>query len=104
MFWITLTAICAVIVGIGLLIAFTAGGGPGESEAHARNARRARVGGRVLAAVGVLIWVLVTAFSATAVVDNGHVGIIRSFGQIDGQLDSGFHVVAPWQDVDQVNV
>lgn len=57
-----------------------------------------------LFSVAALIVVIVTALSATAQVDTGHVGVVRTFGRISGQVGPGVNLIAPWKTMDSVNV
>lgn len=44
-----------------------------------------------------------TIASSLNIVDAGHVGIVKKFGAIDGQIGDGPALVAPWADVIDVN-
>jgi regulator of protease activity HflC (stomatin/prohibitin superfamily) len=58
----------------------------------------------VSVAVGVFLAILLTFFGCMSSVDTGHVGIVRTFGRVeDYTFDSGFHLKAPWQSVDQMD-
>jgi regulator of protease activity HflC (stomatin/prohibitin superfamily) len=44
-------------------------------------------------------WVFLTIASSIYIVDAGHVGVIKTFGAIDGQVGDGPAFVPPWADV-----
>jgi regulator of protease activity HflC (stomatin/prohibitin superfamily) len=53
------------------------------------------------------LWVLITIGSIVHIVDNGHVGLVYTFGGITGQRgdgSGGMVVTFPWQSVQQANV
>ena len=55
-------------------------------------------------AVGLFFCILLTFFGCMSSVDTGHVGIVRTFGKVeDFTFDSGFHLKAPWQSVEQMD-
>ncbi len=43
-------------------------------------------------------------FFSFAQVNTGHVGVVRTFGRISGQINPGISLIAPWQSYDSVNV
>jgi regulator of protease activity HflC (stomatin/prohibitin superfamily) len=49
--------------------------------------------------VGVAIILIYTLISSLVVVDTGQIGILRTFGTVDGTLYAGVNLIAPWQDV-----
>ena len=58
----------------------------------------------IAVAAGVVLGLLLTFFGCMASVDTGHVGIVRTFGKVeDYTFDSGFHLKAPWQSVEQMD-
>ena len=54
--------------------------------------------------VASVIWLLATVFFSFAQVNTGHVGVVRTFGRISGQISPGVSLIAPWQTYDSVNV
>jgi regulator of protease activity HflC (stomatin/prohibitin superfamily) len=101
MTWIIFTIIFG-IAGIALLVI--------AGRAARADSKRNQVPGSifVLASAAVaLIWVILTLFSIFHKVDNGHVGLVYTFGEITGQRGDGHGglvVTFPWQSVDQANV
>lgn len=93
MLWIILTFLIA-IVGLGALLAAIASGGTPER----------RTGAFVLTGICILIGVVATAMFSVHVVQAGEVGVVRTFGSITGQVDEGFKVTWPWQDVEKWNI
>src|ERR1700674_5694528 len=49
--------------------------------------------------VGVGAILIYTLVSSLVVVDTGQIGILRTFGTVDGTLYAGVNLIAPWQDV-----
>ena len=43
-------------------------------------------------------------FFSFAQVNTGHVGVVRTFGRISGQINPGISLIAPWETYDSVNV
>lgn len=56
------------------------------------------------AAVAIVLWLLISVFMSFEQVDAGHVGVVKTFGRITGQITPGVSMIAPWQSVDNVNV
>ena len=50
------------------------------------------------------VFLLATVFFSFAQVNTGHVGVVRTFGRISGQINPGISLIAPWQSYDSVNV
>lgn len=59
--------------------------------------------GTFVALGGVLLFAFVTAGLSIKQVDAGHVGVVKTFGNITGQIEPGVNFIAPWQHVDVVN-
>ena len=59
-----------------------------------------------LVAIGTasVVFLLATVFFSFAQVNTGHVGVVRTFGRISGQINPGISLIAPWQSYDSVNV
>lgn len=57
-----------------------------------------------LASGGVFgVFLLLLALGSTTVVSTRNVGIPTTFGRPNGELSNGFHVIAPWQDVTEMD-
>ena len=54
--------------------------------------------------VGVTLFVLFLITKPFVIVSAGNVGVVYSFGSIVGQLDEGFHLIAPWQFVTHTDI
>jgi regulator of protease activity HflC (stomatin/prohibitin superfamily) len=52
-----------------------------------------------IALVLALVW---GAFACTVQVSTRNIGVITSFGKVDGVVDNGIHLVMPWQDVTEL--
>lgn len=65
-------------------------------------------GGRLIAGATVagvaVLFLIVTIFSSTDTVNNGHIGIVKQFGNLVGTTDSGLVTHAPWKSVSEVSV
>lgn len=110
MTWLALTIVFFLLGLIGLLIGFlterekvrtyssgqAVEGVPAEPNPW-------HFGGFAFAGLMGLAWVILTLVSAIHIVDAGHVGIIKTFGSIDGQVGDGPTAVAPWSDVISVS-
>jgi regulator of protease activity HflC (stomatin/prohibitin superfamily) len=100
--WLAGTIVFLILGGLAFIV--------GRSAAATRvEAERGLVGGRLkagaytvagLMAVG---WVILTIVSSIYIIDAGHVGVIKTFGEIDGQVGDGPAFVAPWSDVIEVS-
>lgn len=53
--------------------------------------------------VGVVVALLSLFVSMATVVSTRNVGIVTTFGRPNGELSNGFHLVAPWQDVTEMD-
>lgn len=49
--------------------------------------------------LAVVVGVVIAAFACTTVVPTREIGIKTTFGRPSGELGNGFHVIAPWEDV-----
>jgi prohibitin 2 len=97
MSWIIFTFVAAFILfGVPALARrFLADfGAPGAISRHVV------LWGRV--ALG-LIWGVATAFNSFQEVPSGHVGVVKNFGAISGQIDAGVSLVPPWSTVQKVS-
>ena len=102
MFWIFIAIVWVIAVGVGALAHLPQ---LSRSRSHRRQAlclSRPRacwtVGGASV------VFVLATVFFSFAQVNTGHVGVVRTFGRISGQISPGISLIAPWQTYDSVNV
>lgn len=92
-----------IVVGILLLLGavFFFGG----RVAHAENPKGA---GRLVSGISVVLVVVailvITVLRSFHIVNNGYIGIVKSFGNLVGTTGSGKIMTAPWQTVDTVSV
>lgn len=101
-----------VLVGIALLVAligFFAGGVYGnETTDRLGNSVKNNTGKLIRAAsvgIGLFLVLLISACGSYTQVENGHIGMLKSFGALqDNPLEAGPHLKAPWQSVDEVSV
>lgn len=101
MFWILLTIAWVIAVGVGAWMIFHSYPDPDRIDVR-RYAYR--VPGLVTVGAASAIWLLATVFFSFAQVNTGHVGVVRTFGRISGQINPGISLIAPWQTYDSVNV
>jgi prohibitin 2 len=102
-FWIIVMFLLAVMGGIGYVVGrgLPLADGRGYGGVSAGFKSLVKWGSAVTAAV---LMVIATFFSSVHTLNSGHVGVVRSFGQIDGQIDSGVQFTLPWQTVNDANV
>ena len=101
MFWIFITIVWVIAVGVGGWLVFHGYPDPDRIDVK-RYAYR--VPGLLTVGVASGVWLLATVFFSFAQVNTGHVGVVRTFGRISGQIDPGVSLIAPWQTYDSVNV
>lgn len=90
-----------VILTIFIAVLFLAAAGAGAVALAGRGTARAE---SAAAAVGLgLFAVVVLLFSMGTVVSTRNVGIVTTFGRPQGELSNGFHWVAPWQSVTEMD-
>jgi regulator of protease activity HflC (stomatin/prohibitin superfamily) len=89
MFWFIVAAILATIGVAGVIAAVVK-----------RDDRDVRVGATGVAVIGLVLAGIVGFASSFTQVDANTVGIVTSFGQPVGTVDSGPHLLAPWDSVD----
>jgi regulator of protease activity HflC (stomatin/prohibitin superfamily) len=94
-FFIFVTIIL-VLVGIGVLI------GIGIKVDDPQSGGGFVIGGTIV--VGLLLLLAVTCFRSFHQVENGHIGIVKSFGSLVGTTEEGVVTTAPWQSLDEVSV
>ena len=59
---------------------------------------------RIVGGVLLLIAVVMLFFMMTTIVDDGKVGVTKSFGEYGAEtLEPGVHIVMPWEDVQQID-
>jgi regulator of protease activity HflC (stomatin/prohibitin superfamily) len=99
--WLVLTIVFFILGLIGFLVGKLSD--PGVTDGMDGATRAApnpyHFGGYAFAGLMALAWVILTLTSAIHIIDAGHVGIIKTFGSIDGQVGDGPTFVAPWSDV-----
>jgi regulator of protease activity HflC (stomatin/prohibitin superfamily) len=101
MIWIFITIVWVIALGVGTWLILHSYPDPdriGVKHHALRTPGLLTVGG------GTAIWVLATVFFSFAQVDTGHVGVVRTFGRISGQINPGVSLITPWQTYDSVNV
>lgn len=100
--------IAGIIFVIIAFISFIVGGsarravrrdGEAMSRSDLNAAKATAAGGRIAGTLLTLIGLLLIGFACTQVVPANSVGIPTSFGSIGSPVTSGFHVMAPWTDV-----
>ena len=83
MFWIFITIVWAIAVGVGAWLIFHSYPDPDRIDVK-RYAYR--VPGLLTVGAASVIFVLATVFFSFAQVNTGHVGVVRTFGRISGQI------------------
>jgi regulator of protease activity HflC (stomatin/prohibitin superfamily) len=101
MFWIFIAIVWVIAVGAGLWMIFHSYPDPDRIDVKRYSYRP-----QWLLVVGgaSLVFVLATVFFSFAQVNTGHVGVVRTFGRISGQISPGISLIAPWETYDSVNV
>jgi regulator of protease activity HflC (stomatin/prohibitin superfamily) len=101
MFWIFVAIVWVIAMGVGLFLVFHSYPDPDRIDVK-RYAYRSQG----LLAIGISsgVFVLATVFFSFAQINTGHVGVVRTFGRISGQINPGISLIAPWQSYDSVNV
>lgn len=104
--WIALTVIFMILIAIGVIVALAM---KGKTRYSNRTNEQIPDPTPAKAAWGVVtlllvVWVVISVFQSIRVVDNGEVGVVRTFGQLGSVLPSGTHFVAPYSNVDTINV
>lgn len=92
MFWLVLFLGFGVIGLVSLAIAVSSVA-PNE-----------RATGGAVAVAALLANIVVTIIFSMHIVDAKHVGVVRSFGGITGQIGEGFQFTWPWQRVEEWNI
>lgn len=80
-------------------IAFQTSGDTGG----ARDMRTQKIAARAVAWSAIGGFALLTALSSVQIIPVGHVGVVTTFGSIDGQRNNGLTVIAPWSGVTVVS-
>ena len=101
MFWIFIAIVWVIAVGVGLWLIFHSYPDPDRIDVK-RYAYRPQ--GLLTIGVSSGVFLLATVFFSFAQVNTGHVGVVRTFGRISGQINPGISLIAPWQTYDSVNV
>lgn len=90
--------IIAVVVGGGMILFSKSKDKVGPGDVYLKP-----TGGLIVGGV-TLLFLIATAFFSVAQINTGHVGVVRTFGRISGQINPGVSLKAPWQTYDSVNV
>lgn len=104
--------VASVVVVAGVVVALVLGGVfdrrvyegsfPQQQQVVNRSLRRPILAGTV-AVVGLGL-VAITLFASYQQIEAGHVGVVRTFGEITGAVREGPNFIAPWQTVQVENV
>ena len=94
MFWILIAIVWVIAAGVGVFLIFHSYPDPDRIDAK-RYAYRPQ--GLVALGVSSVVFLLATVFFSFAQVNTGHVGVVRTFGRISGQINPGISLIAPWQ-------
>src|SRR3954464_12800685 len=101
MFWIFVAIVWVIAMGVGLFLVFHSYPDPDRIDVK-RYAYRPQ--GLLTIGIASGVFLLATVFFSFAQVNTGHVGVVRTFGRISGQINPGISLIAPWQTYDSVNV
>ena len=101
MFWIFVAIVWVLVVGVGVFLVFHSYPDPDRIDVKRQPYR---IPGLLTVGAASAIFVLATVFFSFAQVNAGHVGVVRTFGRISGQIEPGVSLIAPWQTYDSVNV
>ena len=101
MFWIFIAIVWVIAMGVGLWLIFHSYPDPDRIDVKRQPYR---IPGLLTVGAASAIFVLATVFFSFAQVNAGHVGVVRTFGRISGQIEPGVSLIAPWQTYDSVNV
>jgi regulator of protease activity HflC (stomatin/prohibitin superfamily) len=98
-----LTAIFVILGAIGVVYGkSTATAGRDTADTGKINQGRLIVVGSIVAAAVLLVgFVLIRAIHS---VENGHIGLVKQFGDIVGTKSPGVVIIAPWQSISDVSV
>lgn len=99
--WIISTVIATIICGLIGAVGLVAWRKPHWVTTDKEDYPSVSGTGGVILVVGVIVFVLWVGISALFAsihqVPAGHVGLVYQFGDIVGQRDAGFNLIAPWQ-------
>ena len=101
MFWIFIAIVWVIAVGVGAWLIFHSYPDPDRIDVKRQPYR---IPGLLTVGAASALFVLATVFFSFAQVNAGHVGVVRTFGRISGQIEPGVSLIAPWQTYDSVNV
>lgn len=99
MFWIIATVI---LLGSALLTRKLRFGRDPERPADEPTVNY-KHGPRIIFTPLLFLWILLTLLCSVNTVDTGHVGLVRTFGEITGQQGDGLNFKAPYQSVEEVD-
>lgn len=97
--WIVITAIAAILVVVGVLVLAMSSGR--DQYGNRSDGRLLGVG---LIVIPLILWVALSAFMSFRQVEPGYVGQVKSFGSFGEVVSNGTHVIAPWKQVQSVDV
>jgi regulator of protease activity HflC (stomatin/prohibitin superfamily) len=108
--WLVGTIILWILGGIAVIFAVLSPAEVPATDTFGRPVEGApptknwwRVSAFAFAGLMVFAWLALTAASSIKIVDAGHVGVIKTFGAIDGQVGDGPTAIAPWSDLIDVS-
>lgn len=99
--WLVGTILFGIAAGLAILVGRLAG--PRRSASDPGGESLVRPVSYSLAGLMVVGWLALTIASSVYIIDAGHVGVVKTFGSINGQTGDGATVVAPWSDVISVS-
>lgn len=99
MAWITGTMVVLVIIIVAIFVSVAAF----KAANQANEARAIGWGARAVAVIALAAWLIGTLSAMAHSVDAGEVGIVRTFGNITGQRESGLQFTLPWQSLDTID-
>jgi regulator of protease activity HflC (stomatin/prohibitin superfamily) len=100
-FIITALLLIALAIGVVYGRVLTAAGRELQDEGRLRRGRLATTGTVVVFAVLFVGFILIRSLHS---VENGHVGLVRQFGDIVGTKDPGMVMIAPWQSLSDLSI
>ncbi len=103
MAWIALTVI-AILCVVGGFLTLALSSPKTEDQYGRRSGGEGKLIGKLLIVIPVVVWLLLTGIMSFRQVDPGYVGQVKSFGSFGEVVGNGTHVIAPWKQVQSVDV
>jgi regulator of protease activity HflC (stomatin/prohibitin superfamily) len=98
MFWFFIAGLWVIALVVGLVLTRR------SYQNYLGKTASLKVWGWGTIGVSTLVFIIATLLFSVAQIDTGHVGVVRTFGRISGQINPGVSLIAPWQSYDSVNV